>query len=1259
MADPGSSSASLNPESSIFIPHAQKTGTRTPHHDVIHNAEPDSTRFHSRERPPSPKSYKWIPRSSKNATMNVDPSAPAADHDLSPKRALGGGRNTKRGARGRGVVGVQTMRDRPNQPSQSNGKKSPNVCKLCNITFTSIMHLRSDQHQHNLRLRNEQRNSNEESFQETKIASPTVSSKQSKSSRGFTEECTVCNIRFTSESDRVAHMQGKRHQRVVSSSPGHNERFRPGRQVNQRDFSVRSSNDSSPTVSSKQSKSCRGFTGECAVCNMRFASESDRVAHMQGKRHLRAVSSSPGHNERFRPERQVNQRDYPVRSSNDSRFDRRHASPSLQTNFKGKSRKVTQFAPARQQKSRDLSTHESDTESESSEDEISGDSSMLAEIITRKLAKGKYECMICFAQIPRKAAIWSCTNCWALFHIGCIRRWVAKSTEDQSFRCPGCQYVHVGHEVEYKCFCGKTTEPENDRFATAHSCGNTCERSRGAECPHSCTLPCHPGPCVPCTRMGRERKCACGNTTYHLRCGETEKFPRTCDGVCDKPLNCGKHRCEWKCHTVKCAPCDQTETQSCICGKESSERPCGSGKLVEDGLEGLRYSCEKVCEKKLECEHHQCELICHSGPCVCPRATGFPQKCACGKKELDRFPFRKDCLAMLPSCGDICDKPLGCGQHRCKEICHDSPCEECTEQCTDRCRCGRRTYSNPCTKRHELLREHEESQAGVQPSERTSLFMCTGVCKQNLSCNRHRCNRVCCEARSKSNHVLHVCLEPCSAPLPCGLHNCEHTCHQGACPPCGHGSGRGLACRCGAVRVQGFVPCGTEQPECSKQCSVERNCGHPCIQTCHSGDCPPCSYYVTKSCVGGHNTPVPNVYCHSKNVSCGKLCGKTRLCGAHKCNRKCHPGPCDREERNPLDPCNQKCLLVMPCKHPCQLKCHVPRPCLSNRCSVSVDVWCSCGRFTKRAPCHTAPASRRLPQCPPKCGTCRRAEAFRDALGIDDKKLGNSYDRKTPGYMRFSRALMDAALKKQDFVRNLERDFVGFILTEESNVLYLPAMSSDKRWLVYQLVAHYSMSAQALDSSGQYKAVEVEKDFTSNVCSLKLTEAMLDYKREEQSKRTGWPWGCVLTFPQLDLQVDSRAIQRRTPGIPTDFKLIRSLGKSFALFQDSASMLAANQSISSAGSYKAHPASISEELIAARIQNDLNAKRAREKAYAAAEPDSPVRPADGVLRLDAHRGDWVSVKCGSNKTREKKPNQTNASPSAVRSANKWKAFDKF
>eukprot|EP01083_Nonionella_stella_P211043 763497_1 len=676
MADPGSSSASLNPESSIFIPHAQKTGTRTPHHDV-HNAEPDSTRFHSRERPPSPKSYKWIPRSSKNATMDVDPSAPAADHDVSPKRALVGGRNTKRGARGRGVGGIQTIHDRPKQTAQSNGKKSPNVCKLCNITFTSIMHLRSDQHQHNLRLRNEQRNYNEESFQETKIASP--------------------------------------------------------------------------TISSKQSKSCRGFTGECAVCNMRFASESDRVAHMQGKRHLRAVSSSPGHNERFRPERQVNQRDYPVRSSNDSRFDRRHASPSLQTNFKGKSRKVTQFAPARQQKSRDLSTHESDTESESSEDEISGDSSMLAEIITRKLAKGKYECMICFAQIPRKAAIWSCTNCWALFHIGCIRRWVAKSTEDQSFRCPGCQYVHVGHEVEYKCFCGKTTEPENDRFATAHSCGNTCERSRGAECPHSCTLPCHPGPCVPCTRMGRERKCACGNTTYHLRCGETEKFPRTCDGVCDKPLNCGKHRCEWKCHTVKCAPCDQTETQSCICGKESSERPCGSGKLVEDGLEGLRYSCEKVCEKKLECEHHQCELICHSGPCVCPRATGFPQKCACGKKELDRFPFRKDCLAMLPSCGDICDKPLGCGQHRCKEICHDSPCEECTEQCTDRCRCGRRTYSNPCTKRHELLREHEESQAGVQPSERTSLFMCTGVCKQNLSCNRHRCNRVCCEARSKSN----------------------------------------------------------------------------------------------------------------------------------------------------------------------------------------------------------------------------------------------------------------------------------------------------------------------------------------------------------------------------------------------------------------------------------------------------------------------------------------------------------------------------
>eukprot|EP01083_Nonionella_stella_P272974 925973_1 len=71
---------------------------------------------------------------------------------------------------------------------------------------------------------------------------------------------------------------------------------------------------------------------------------------------------------------------------------------------------------------------------------------------------------------------------------------------------------------------------------------------------------------------------------------------------------------------------------------------------------------------------------------------------------------------MLPSCGesDVCNKLLGCGQHRCKESCHDSPCEECTEQCTDRCRCGRRTYSSPCTTRHDLLKEHEESEVGVQ-----------------------------------------------------------------------------------------------------------------------------------------------------------------------------------------------------------------------------------------------------------------------------------------------------------------------------------------------------------------------------------------------------------------------------------------------------------------------------------------------------------------------------------------------------------------
>jgi hypothetical protein len=58
---------------------------------------------------------------------------------------------------------------------------------------------------------------------------------------------------------------------------------------------------------------------------------------------------------------------------------------------------------------------------------------------------------------------------------------------------------------------------------------------------------CHPGPCPPCLIAGKHKQCYCGKESYRLKCGEIDKG-MTCGNTCDKPLKCGKHRCQLDCH---------------------------------------------------------------------------------------------------------------------------------------------------------------------------------------------------------------------------------------------------------------------------------------------------------------------------------------------------------------------------------------------------------------------------------------------------------------------------------------------------------------------------------------------------------------------------------------------------------------------------------------------------------------------------------------------------------------------------------------
>ena len=65
------------------------------------------------------------------------------------------------------------------------------------------------------------------------------------------------------------------------------------------------------------------------------------------------------------------------------------------------------------------------------------------ERLTSQLTNGVYECMVCCESVLPAHSIWSCRQCFHVFHLPCVRRWARSSQDgklafsfnkDQSFR---------------------------------------------------------------------------------------------------------------------------------------------------------------------------------------------------------------------------------------------------------------------------------------------------------------------------------------------------------------------------------------------------------------------------------------------------------------------------------------------------------------------------------------------------------------------------------------------------------------------------------------------------------------------------------------------------------------------------------------------------------------------------------------------------------------------------------------------------------
>ena len=613
----------------------------------------------------------------------------------------------------------------------------------------------------------------------------------------------------------------------------------------------------------------------------------------------------------------------------------------------------------------------------------------LAQEIEEKLMTGGVECMICCDMVRRSAPIWSCSSCYSIFHLNCIKKWAraptsidlsasaasASADKNQAFnwRCPGCQSVQLtsSKEIKYLCFCGKRPDPPSDLYLTPHSCGEPCgkpldkttgpaskakvkegqeeeEEEEEAHCPHVCVLQCHPGPCPPCKAFAPPRRCPCAKKEITTRCSDRHSL-LTCGQNCDKLLDCGRHRCQRICHLGPCDPCQVPINASCFCSKKMDVILCGDMVVKgEINAEGGVFSCGSNCGNKLSCGNHVCIETCHPGSCgECDLLPSQIETCCCGKTRLEEEE-RQSCLDPIPTCSQVCGKPLPCGMHHCKEPCHAGDCSPCLVLVSQKCRCGSTSRTVECCK----------------TTMEDGKFTCEKTCGKKKNCGRHRCSERCCPLSNPNNNLSgdwdpHFCSMPCGKKLRCGQHACESLCHSGHCPPCLETIFTDLTCACGRTSIPPPLPCGTPLPSCQLPCSVPQPCGHPASHSCHFGDCPPCSVPVAKECIGGH-VVLRNLPCGSKDIRCNKLCGKTRQCGLHACGRTCHPPPCENPSavQGVRASCGQTCGAPRrDCRHTCTAPCHPSSPCPDTRCEFPVTITCPCGRITANVPCDAGSGS--------------------------------------------------------------------------------------------------------------------------------------------------------------------------------------------------------------------------------------------------------------------------------------------------------------
>ncbi|KAF1950388.1 hypothetical protein CC80DRAFT_482794 [Byssothecium circinans] len=413
---------------------------------------------------------------------------------------------------------------------------------------------------------------------------------------------------------------------------------------------------------------------------------------------------------------------------------------------------------------------------------------------------------------------------------------------------------------------------------------------------------------------------------------------------------------QWRCPGCN-LPKDELPQASSLCWCEKESEP--------KSLPGLPpFSCGQTCSRPRilpkKCPH-PCPTTCHAGPCPPCTQMGPTQHCYCGKKSITRRCLDTD-YEHGWSCGDVCGHLMPCGEHYCPQPCHEGSCGACEVRVPARCYCGQIEKDVLCCDKNverNSSRKHIAEDGSSTVETWTGVFECPNLCGRGFDCGRHACEKPCHQQDAQPPHC------PKSPDV---VSHC----------PCGKTALKDIS---GTVRTT----CEDPIPNCSKPCAKTLDCGHPCEQLCHQGDCSPCSRTTSIACRCGRTTSM--TVCHQGTEEpphCMRICRVSLNCGRHECGERCCPGERKAAERQsqrrkprPLDSARhhhdsgfeaehidtRSCGRPLRCgnpEHRCQELCH-KGPCGTCREAIFDEISCHCRRTvlqpplpcgTKPPPCH-------------------------------------------------------------------------------------------------------------------------------------------------------------------------------------------------------------------------------------------------------------------------------------------------------------------